>query len=206
MHFDFQNMNSYQLDVLREVSNIGAGNAATALSKMVKRRVDMGVPTIKLLEFSEVGAILGDEEKIVAGVIVPVAGSMNGVLLLILEYKDTSNLVELLTGKKFSDFEAFDELALSAIRETGNILAGAYMSALAGLTSLSVKCMFPDVSIDMAAAILSIPAIGFGMMADKVLYIDSDFAEGTDNVKAKMFLVLEADSFEILLRALGAIS
>lgn len=206
MHFDFQNMNSYQLDVLREVSNIGAGNAATALSKMVKRRVDMGVPTIKLLEFSEVGAILGDEEKIVAGVIVPVAGSMNGVLLLILEYKDTSNLVELLTGKKFSDFEAFDELALSAIRETGNILAGAYMSALAGLTRLSVKCMFPDVSIDMAAAILSIPAIGFGMMADKVLYIDSDFAEGTDNVKAKMFLVLEADSFEILLRALGAIS
>ena len=206
MKFDFENMNNYQLDVLREVSNIGAGNAATALSKMVRRRVDMGVPKIALLEFSEVGAILGDEEKIIAGVIVPIQGSINGVLLLILEYNDTSNLIELLTGKSYGDFSEFDELAYSAIRETGNILSGAYMSALAILTNLSVKCMIPDVAIDMAASILSIPAIGFGMISDKVLYIDSDFAEGQDNVKAKMFLVLEAESFEILLRSLGAMS
>jgi chemotaxis protein CheC len=206
MKFDFQNMSNYQLDVLKEVSNIGGGNAATALSKMLKRRVDMGVPRIQLLEFAQVGSILGDEEKIVAGVIVQVTGSINGLILLILEHSDVNKLVEILTGKKYHTLEDLDDMALSAIRETGNILSGAYMSALASLTKLSVKCLFPDVAIDMAASILSMPAIMYGQISDKVLYIDSEFDEDQDNVKAKMFLILEEGSFEMLLTSLGAMS
>lgn len=205
--YNFKNFNNFQLDVLKEVSTIGAGNAATSLSQLLQKRISMTVPKVKVLEFGEVGSILGNEEDVVAGVVTPLTGSIQGMILFILKQTEALNLLEVLTNKRYQSFEEFDEVAISAIRETGSILSGTYISALSGFSKLDITCLYPNVSLDMAGAVLSLPAISIAGVSENILYIDTGFVakekEETSNIQANLFLVPDAQSFRILLNALG---
>lgn len=207
MEFDFNKFNSDQLDVFKEISTIGAGNAATSLSKLLKKNITMSVPIVKVLDFSQVGKVLGSEDEIVAGVVTPLAGDVKGMLLFILKLDDALNVINTLTKKNYNGLESLDEYAISAIKETGSILSGTYISALSSLTKLHIDCRYPNVSIDMAGAILSLPAISFATVSENCLYIDSNFLTKEDdsnsNIKANIFLVPDANSFKNILQALG---
>ncbi len=207
MGFDFKKLNLDQLDVFKEISTIGAGNAATSLSKLLKKNITMGVPVLKVLEFSQVGKVLGSEDEIVAGVVTPLAGDVKGMILFILKLDDAFNVINTLTKQNYQDLESLDEYAISAIKETGSILSGTYISALSSLTKLHIDCRYPSVSIDMAGAVLSLPAISFATVSENCLYIDSNFLTKQDdsnsNIKANIFLVPDANSFKNLLQALG---
>lgn len=209
MTMNIDDLNSMQLDVLREIGNIGAGNAATALAKMLNKKVDMGVPEVKILEFKDVNDVLGGAEKLVVGILLKVNGDLTGNIMFILDLEASHILVDMLIGNaglKTEDTEEFSELELSALKEIGNILAGSYLSSLSALTNLKVLPSIPDLAIDMAGAILSVPAIEFGKIGDTVLYIETEFTEGKDKVTGSFFLVPDVESYEILLKALGVIS
>lgn len=207
MAVNINNLDNMQIDVLREIGNIGAGNAATALAKMLDRKVDMDVPKVKILEFKNVSDVLGGAEMPVVGILLNVAGDIKGSIMFILQYNAAWVLVKMLMGKPYEgETEQFDEIELSALREIGNILAGSYLSALSNLTKLTIMPTVPDLAIDMAGAILSVPAIEFGKVGDTVLYIETMFCEGSTKVEGDFFLVPDVDSYEILLRALGVIS
>lgn len=206
MSINIDNLDNIQLDVLREIGNIGAGNAATALARMLDKKVDMEVPKVKILEFKDVNELLGGAEILVVGIMLSVEGDLSGNIMFILELKAAHTLVNLLMGKPYNDYSEFTEMEMSALKEIGNILAGSYLSALSTLTNLKIMTSIPYVAIDMAGAILSVPAIEFGKVGDSVLYIETEFSEGEARVLGDFFLVPDVDSYEVLLRTLGAIS
>lgn len=203
MSISLSDLNNLQLDVLREIGNIGAGNAATALAKMLNKKVDMDVPKVKILEFKEVNNILGGADIEVIGILLNVTGDLTGNIMFILELKAARILVNILMGMPPENDSSFSEMELSAIQEIGNILSGSYLSALSTLTNLNIMPSIPDLAIDMAGAILSVPAIEFGKVGDTVLYIETEFQEGSTKVVGDFFLVPDVESYDTLLKALG---
>ncbi len=203
MGIEFDKINNgIILDVLREIGNIGAGNAATSLALMINKKIDMKVPVVKLLDFDEVPELLGGPENVVCGIFFKFEGDINGSIMFVLDQPSAINLVDLLMPRDNSEF---DEFTTSALKEIGNILAGSYIASLSGLTNLQIKISVPALSIDMAGAILSVPAIHFGQMSDNVLIIQNEFIETLEakSVDGYFFLIPDMDSYEVLLGSLG---
>lgn len=202
MGISIEELNSLQIDVLKEIGNIGAGNAATALSKMILKRVDMEVPKVNILEFKNVAELVGGPETEVVGIYFKVSGDITGSIMVLMDKKSAKKLTNLLMSRNDEEDE-LDEMDLSALQEVGNILSGSYLSSLSTLTKLNLTMSVPSLTIDMAGAILSVPVILFGQVGDKVMLIETDFNEGTYHVKSHFFLIPDEDSFEILLKSLG---
>lgn len=202
MDLSIENLNNIHLDVLREIGNIGAGNAATALADMINKRIDMNVPSVKILDFSDVSSVLGGEEIVVSGVYFEVDGDINGSIMFLIDLDSAKVLTNILMGRDDYSKE-FDEMDRSALQEIGNILSGAYISSLSSLTNLNIKISIPALCIDMAGAILSVPAIQFGYIGDKVLLIETILQDGSHTVKGNFFLIPETKSFKTLLNSLG---
>lgn len=196
---DLDNLNQEFYDVLREIGNIGAGNATTALAQMLGCKVDMAVPQVRLLEFSEVGAIMGGEEQIMAGIYLMVEGDITGSILFLLNKDSARKLIAKLMGME-SVGEELSEMEQSALKEIGNIITASYLNSLSTLTQLVIYPSVPALSIDMAGAILSVPAIEFGTMGDKLLLIQTQFFEGLDGY---FILVPDLESYDKILGALG---
>lgn len=202
MPLTLDNLNSMQIDVLKEIGNIGAGNAATALSKMIAKRIDMDVPKVNILEFKDVAELVGGPEAVVVGIYFKVSGDISGSIMFLLDINSARFLISLLMSVEESSDE-LSEMEISALQEVGNILAGSYLSSLSSLTGLNLIVSVPSLALDMAGAILSVPVILFGQVGDKVMLIETDFIEGTQHVKGNFFLIPDEDSYEILLKSLG---
>ena len=201
---DISLLNAFHLDILKEIGNIGAGNAATALAKLLDKIVDMKVPLIRIRGFSYVIEVLGGAETPVVGILLEVLGDITGYILFVLEQDAACFLVNILMGNPINQEMEYNEITLSALKEVGNILTGSYLSALSTLTGLRIMPDVPALAIDMAGAILSVPAIELGKTTDTVLYIETEFIQGTDKVIGDFFLVPDADSYIRLLNTLGA--
>lgn len=209
MAMSVDDLNNFHIDVFREIANIGSGNAATALANMLNKKVDMDVPKVKILEFKDVTEMLGGAEVIVVGILLKVAGDLTGNMMFILEKSSAHILVNMLMGRPWTvdeQTDEFSEIEISALKEIGNILAGSYLSALTPLTGLRILPSVPDMAIDMAGAILSVPAIQFGKLGDTVLYIETEFSEDDKKVVGSFFLIPDVESYDILLKSLGVIS
>ncbi|WP_436796453.1 chemotaxis protein CheC [Desulfuribacillus stibiiarsenatis] len=200
-----KNINEFQLDVLREIGNIGAGNAATALSKLLKKPVDMNVPRVQILSFHEIAEFVGGEETIIVTVFLRVEGDIPGNMFFILGMDSAKSLIRDIVGPSQND-EEFSELELSALQEIGNILAGSYLTSLSDLTKMNLQPSVPALAIDMAGAILSYGLIELGRSGDYALVIDTEIQPGTEKsekLNGHFFLLPDPESFEILFTSLG---
>ncbi len=195
------NITDQYYDVLREIGNIGAGNATTALSQMLNTRVDMAVPKVRLMEFKEVGTTMGGEEQLVAGIYLAVEGDVTGSIMFIQKKESARNMVSKLMGMEIQG-DDFNELELSALKEIGNIITGAYLNSLSTLTNLCIYPSVPELCIDMAGAIMSVPAIEFGTIGDRILMIQTDFADNED-MSGYFILMPDEESYDKILKALG---
>lgn len=200
--FDLNHVSQQYFDILKELGNIGAGNATTALAQMLGCKVDMKVPQVKLLDFCEVGAVMGGEEQIMAGIYLLVEGDITGSIMFLLNEQSARNLVAKLMGMPVASDGALGEIELSALKEIGNIITGAYLNSLSMLTNMKIIPSVPDISIDMAGAILSVPAIEFGELGDKILLIQTQF---TDDLMLDGYFILvpDLDSYDKILGSLG---
>lgn len=199
----FDQLADLQLDVLKEVGNIGAGNATTALSKLLNKPVDMKVPKVRIIPFSELTESLGGEEQVVIAVFLRVVGDAPGNLFFILSLKSARKLLSNLFDTD-QENEEFNEMELSALTEIGNILAGSYLSSLADFTSLKLSPTVPSLAIDMAGAIMSYGVLQFGEMGDYALLIDTTFVHHDGvNVEGHFFLIPDPPSFQRIFSALG---
>ena len=196
-----EEMSDEYFDVLKELGNIGAGNATTALSQMMQCKVDMSVPQVKLMEFKELGQLMGGEEIIMAGIYLAIEGDVAGSIMFLLEKQAARHLVNKLMGTSVEG-EEFSDMEFSALKEVGNIITAAYLNSLASLTNLKLQPSVPDLTVDMAGAILSVPAIEFGTLGGKMLLIQTQFFD--DMVLDGYFiLVPNLDSYGKILSALG---
>lgn len=190
-------------DVLREIGNIGAGNAMTALSQMLQCKVDMTVPQVKLLGFDEIGTLMGGEEQIMVGIYLAVEGDITGSIIFLLKQESAKHLVnKLMMGMGSPERPELDEMELSAMQEVGNIITGAYLNSLSTLTNLTIYPSPPALTVDMAGAILSVPAIEFGTMGDNILLIQTQFYDETQ-IDGYFVLIPDLESYEKILKALG---
>lgn len=197
----FEKVTKEYYDVLKELGNIGAGNATTALAQMLQCKVDMKVPQVRLLDFKDVGEAMGGEEQIVIGIYLAVEGDITGSIMFVLERNAGKALVSKLMGMPATDGD-FTEMEISALKEIGNIITGAYLNSLAQLTNLKMLPSIPDLNVDMLNAILSVPAIEFGIMGDQILLIQTVFTDDVD-LNGYFILMPDLESYAKMLGALG---
>ncbi|MGO4498717.1 chemotaxis protein CheC [Paenibacillus sp. 2RAB27] len=202
----FSQLQDFQLDVLKEVGNIGAGHAATALSTLLDKPIDMLVPKVRMLPFEEICESVGGAETVVLAIFLRVEGDAPGNMFFILDLDAAKNMLHDLVGLSLTDHEEYSELELSALNEIGNILAGSYLSSLADFTNLNMQPTVPALAIDMAGAILSYGLLQFGQMGDQALLIDTKFLEGENEVQGHFFLIPDPESFGKIFSALGVVS
>lgn len=195
-------MNAMHFDVLKEIANIGAGNATTALSKMLNSKVDMKVPCIQFMEFKELAEGIGGAENLVVGILLTLDTGIEGMMMFVLESESAEQIVNLLMGKSGSLHE-FSEMDLSALQEIGNIIAGSYLSAISAFTNMTITASVPYLSIDMAGAILSVPAIEFSKISDKALLIETEFGDKDTIINGYFILIPTLDAFRTIFSALG---
>lgn len=194
-------MSNEYFDVLKELGNIGAGNATTALAQLMQTKVDMSVPRVQLLEFKDLGAAMGGEELVMAGIYLAIEGDINGSIMFLLEKKAAKHLVGKLIGTT-SEGDDFTEMEFSALKEVGNIITGAYLNSLSSITNLVVQPSVPDLTVDMAGAIISVPAIEFAALGDRMLMIQTQFFD--EMVLDGFFILIpDLDSYGKMLGALG---
>ena len=193
----------FKMDVLKEIGNIGAGNAATALSRLLDKPIDMSVPNVQLLSFEDIAESVGGSETIVLAVYLRVEGDAPGNLFFIMSPSAGKKLLRRLVGLEVSAGSDFSEMEQSAVCEIGNILAGSYLSSLADFTKLSMTPTVPGLAMDMAGAILSFGLLQFGEMGDDALLISTTFLEGRHEVEGQFFLIPDPQSFAQIFEALG---
>ena len=197
---NYSKLTPLQLDALKEVSNIGAGNAATALSQLLNKRVDMTVPSINIIPLDSVFTKL-DAEKVAFGVIVRVLGDTPGNILFVFEKDAAFDIIKNLTGSEESELS---KMGASVLAEIGNIISSSYMNAISRFTNLTITPSVPAVSCDMVAAIISTSFIEAGQFDDDVLDFETEFLQDKSNtISGHFYYIPMPGSLEKILNTLG---
>lgn len=200
---NFQDLNPVHLDVLTEVGNIGSGNASAALSNMINKNVEVELPQVKTVSFQEAMDQPGGAEQVVAGTMTRMSGGMEGMILLLMDRDFVNTIIESFFGHDVDRLLDMSEDEISALTEVGNIMSGAYVSAVGQLSGLEVKLESPGFHVDMMGALMSVPVIEFGEVGDEILYIDKTLSIDGKRMNTKLFLIPTIESLQKLMRKLG---
>ena len=155
---NYEELNDTHIDVLREIGNIGAGNAATALAAILDEKVEVSLPIVRITDFDTAVNALGGAEAMTVGVLLSFSGEANGMIMFLLHMEDAERIMSILL-QGYEDGKEITEIKLSAIKEIGNILGSSYINSIATLTGLQISISVPFISIDMAGALMSVPII-----------------------------------------------
>lgn len=197
------NMDDTELDILTEIGTIGAGNATTSLSVLLNSKLSMKIPKVSFMNFDDFVESIGGADNVIAGVMSNITGEIEGFVLFAMDIKDAHRLVNRLLGIELSEINAFNDIDLSAVKEIGNILISSYLSSIETLTGISIRPSNPMLSIDMAGAILSFPAVVNSREHDDVLRIESQF-EGEDlSIEGHIMMIADTQSYMIIRNRLG---
>lgn len=202
---DFKELSNLQIDALKEIGNIGAGNAATALAQMINTKVDMNVPQISILAFGDVPELVGGADNYAVGIYLNVSGKAATNILFLMEVDKACFLVDMLMGRSAGSTrpDSLSELEISAMMEVGNIISATYLNALSMFTQLSFVPSVPALAIDMAGAILGVILAEYGQVGDSVLLLDTLFKKDDQDVVGHFFLLPEPGALDTILSALG---
>lgn len=198
---DYRELSELQLDAFREIGNIGAGNAATALSQMTGKRIDITVPQVDILPIQDIIRKIGAADDMVVAVDLRVFGDAPGNMFFLLTRESSMNLLKMLTGQDCR--EQFTEFQLSALRETGNILTGAYISSIAKLTNMNFVSSVPAVSIDMLASLITTVFIETGQIEEYMISLETKLFESDRAIDGFFFYIPEPGSLEKIMKTIG---
>lgn len=205
----FGRINSTHLDILKEIGNIGAGHSATALSKLLCRKIDMQVPNVRIVSFDEMMEFAGGAENIVAGIFLRIEGDLSGNMFFILQIPQATKLIQDLIGDKSFCFESDiqNEMGISAFQEVGNILSGSYLTSLSDFTGMNLYPSVPGFSMDMVGAIIGYGLLELSQVSDFAIVIETEINENenpnNNNINGHFLLLPDPDSFEKIFTALG---
>lgn len=203
MYKNYDDLSPIAIDALQEIGNIGSGNAASSLSAMLGKPITMNVPTIHVMDYQAVIDAIGGPEKIKTAILVLFRGDIKGMMMFMLENKFAEIVVNTFMGKENIDVVRMDETDSSAVKEMGNIMGGAYLSALAAMAEFTVHMDPPSLTVDMSGALMNAPMVMLDDVGDKVLFIDDSFKVDNVNVDANILLIPEMESLDILMKKLG---
>lgn len=199
----YENLNELQLDVMREIGNIGAGNACTALSVLLGTTIDMSVPQVQLLGYESTAEHLGGQDNMVIGLKVNITDDLEGMMVHIVQKKFAERIINTFYAKTIDDVTALDEMDMSVLNEMANITSGAYANSMATLTGLFVNIGTPSQVPGKVSEIMKLPITEFVKPGEKILMVDEEFTIGDEKVSSNMIMALESDSLEKLFGKLG---
>lgn len=201
----YEDKNSIGVDVLKEIGSIGTGNAATALSTVLGRKIEMTIPEVEVMGFNQALQKLGGPEQIVAAVLVQVSGEINGIMLFMQDLKFINIVLDSLLHKTISDYEEIDQLEVSALTEVGNILISSYMNAMSTLTGITMDLSVPSVSINMLGGIMNVPFAMYGYKTDRLMTIRGRFRCDMEEVFSRLLLLPDMESLDYIMKKLGVV-
>lgn len=199
----YDDLDGMQIDALREIGSIGAGNAATSLSNFLSKPVSIEVPKVSVLGMNEAVDRLGGPEKIVAGLLIRIEGEFEGAILSIQDLDVINLLLESLFGIRVDNFEEVDEMQFSAISEVGNILMGSYVNAIGDMAGLSVHMAPPAVAVNMLGGMITVPMALYSYEADKVVMIEGSYNFDNKSHSNSLLLIPNVESLKTILMRLG---
>ena len=199
----FDELNSLELDTLREIGSIGTGNAATALGQLLEQQVRITLPEVRIMGYNAAIDWIGGPEAVTAGVLVGMGGQMSGVMLSVQKLEFINLVLETMLGTPVKDYGELDELSKSTLIEVGNILISTFINALSGLSGISVNLTVPAFAVDMQGAILSVPMAAYGGMSDYLMTIGGNFVCEEEQVPCRLLLSPDLGSLNFLLKKLG---
>ncbi len=210
MSSDFS-ITDLHLDVLKEIGNIGAAHAATSLSQLLNRKIEMYVPNVELVTFDEMFELAGGPEEHTACIFLRIQGDVSGSMFFMLSIEGANHFIRLLTGDDSFDFQnpPVSEFGVSSMQELGNILSGSYLSALSDFTGLKIHPTVPSLSVDMVGAVISFGLIEISQYSDEVIVIDTEIKEADQTeskaIKGNFFLLPDPTSYMTIFQSLGVL-
>lgn len=192
-----------QLDAMREIGNVGAGNAATALSQVLNKKIDMNVPRVSLIPIEDVPDLVGGPDALIVAVFLRVYGKAPGNILFLMPKQNALYLADGVMGKPLGTTKVLDDMDISAIKEVGNILTGSYLNSFFHFTNIAMIPSIPSLAVDMAGAILNVVLVQLGQMGDHAMVIETKFLAEDDSVNGHFFLVPDPGSLTTLVKAVG---
>lgn len=199
----YEDLNDMHLDVLREIGNIGSGNAASSLASMLNTPVNISVPAVRILDYQQVEEEMGGPEQMIVGLLLSLEGDINGMIMFLLHQDFANMMLTALLGQSLPASGEIDEMSYSAIQEMANIMAASYVNAIAEMTGLNINITVPSMCVDMLGAILSVPAIHYANISDKIIFINNEF-NGIDlHAPNHILLIPDVESLEKIMTNLG---
>ncbi|GGH69651.1 CheY-P phosphatase CheC [Compostibacillus humi] len=205
---EYVHLSKLQKDVLREVGNIGAGNAATSLSKLINEQIHMKVPSVNIVTFDEMMELIGGPEQVIVALLFQIYGDVPGTVYFILSVEEAESLIrKMIQDENFSLTEenGNNEMAFSALKEIGNIVTGSYLTALSDFTNIHMQPSVPYLNIDMAGALLTYGLLEISQVSDYALIIDTQIIsnDSGDGITGNFFLLPKPESLSAIFQALG---
>lgn len=189
-----------QKDALREIGNICAGNAATALSQLLNKKISIAVPRILFLPVEEVPSVVGGAHALVVGLVLRVLGDLPSTIIFIFSQKDALLLASLMTARTPSENSVITDLERSALKEIGIILTSAYLGALSSFIGMGFVPTVPELIVDMAGAIVDYVLIELSCQYQSALLIESEFREPTSSVRGHFFIIPNPEGLQVILK------
>jgi len=199
-----QKLTDLQMDALREIANIGACHAATALSQLVQKKILIDVPQITIVRFPDLTSIFDGPETMVVGMYTPIFGEISGSILFLLPREDALRIVDMLWGRSSGNTKTLKEKDLELLRQTANILVASYLSALTKFIGLTTLASSSAISFDMLGAIVDAIVIETNLKADEAVLVETELLETSDRVKGLMFFIPDNESIDKILYKIKA--
>ena len=199
----FNDINEIHIDVLKEIANIGSGNAASSLSSMLDHPVNIAIPYIGIKGFNEAYDALGGAESIMVGTLLFLASDLQGMMMFLLPVEVACDLVNMLMYTDIKSYEEIDEIGFSAINEISNIMSASFVGAIADMSGLAIDISPPEATLDMLGSIMSVPSIYFAEMSDNLLLIQNELEIAGKTTKTSVLLLPDMPSLDKLMKSLG---
>ncbi|PIU67198.1 MAG: CheY-P-specific phosphatase CheC [Armatimonadetes bacterium CG07_land_8_20_14_0_80_59_28] len=199
-------LSQFDADALREVATIGAGHAATALAQLTGTTVRIAVPTIDVVAITEVPRLIGDQEELMAGMYLRLVAEGSGAILLAFRREAALNLIDLMIGRQTSKTHLLSELEQSALREAGNILAGAFLSAISNFLNITLLASVPHLAFDMVGALIQSLLVESDVDRDYALVMYIRFESDCCELGGHFLMVPDGTTMEVFLKAIKELS
>ena len=199
----YDDINDMHIDVLREIANIGSGNAASSLSRMLGHQVNIAIPDISVLGFNEAYEVLGGVEAIMVGTLLTLSGGIEGMIMFLLPIEVVCDLVNMLMFTEIKSHDEIDEMGYSVINEVSNIMSASFVTAIADMTDMMIDISPPEAALDMLGSIMSVPSIYFAKMSDTLLLIQNELEIEGKKTSASVLLLPDMPSLSKLMSSLG---
>lgn len=200
---NYNELNDMHIDALREIGNIGSGNAASSLAMLLSDQIDVAVPVVRILDYEQVMEQLGGPEQMIVGLLICLGGDVEGMIMFLLHQNFANSLLGTMLGEEPPSMGEMSEMDYSALQEVANIMAASYVNAIAELTGFTINLSVPSMCVDMLGAILSAPAINYANISDKIIFIEDKFNGKDINAPNHILLIPDMESLDKIMTSLG---